>query len=95
MKLDETERVLARVLPSIHHVNDNTMVRVKLNSIMRLERIFCLLLIMIFLCYLQVIAYLRGPLLFVFNFHPTDSYEGYGIGVEEAGEYQVSFIKQL
>ncbi|TQD84715.1 hypothetical protein C1H46_029738 [Malus baccata] len=61
MKLDETERVLARVLPSIHHVNDNTM----------------------------VIAYMRGTLLFVFNFHPTDSYEGYGIGVEEAGEYQL------
>lgn len=37
----------------------------------------------------QVIAYTRGPLLFVFNFHPTDSYEGYMVGVEEAGEYQV------
>lgn len=32
---------------------------------------------------------MRGPLLFVFNFHPTDSYERYGVGVEEAGEYQV------
>ncbi|EXB63288.1 1,4-alpha-glucan-branching enzyme 3 [Morus notabilis] len=37
----------------------------------------------------QVIAYMRGPLLFIFNFHPTDSYEGYGVGVEEAGEYQL------
>ncbi|KAL6205461.1 hypothetical protein ACLB2K_022720 [Fragaria x ananassa] len=61
MKLDENERILARVLPSIHHVNDNSM----------------------------VIAYIRGPLLLVFNFHPTDSYEGYQIGVEEAGEYQL------
>ncbi|KAK9938597.1 hypothetical protein M0R45_015325 [Rubus argutus] len=61
MKLDENERILARALPSIHHVNDNSM----------------------------VIAYMRGPLLFIFNFHPTDSYEGYRIGVEEAGEYQL------
>eukprot|EP01018_Ginkgo_biloba_P002459 Gb_38481 [translate_table: standard] len=37
----------------------------------------------------KVIAYMRGPLLFVFNFHPTDSYNGYEIGVQEAGEYQV------
>lgn len=33
---------------------------------------------------------MRGPLLFIFNFHPTNSYEGYYVGVEEAGEYQVS-----
>ncbi|RVW99519.1 1,4-alpha-glucan-branching enzyme 3, chloroplastic/amyloplastic [Vitis vinifera] len=38
----------------------------------------------------QVISYMRGPLLFIFNFHPTNSYEGYYVGVEEAGEYQVS-----
>ncbi|XP_038996187.1 1,4-alpha-glucan-branching enzyme 3, chloroplastic/amyloplastic [Hibiscus syriacus] len=37
----------------------------------------------------MVISYIRGPLLFVFNFHPTDSYERYCIGVDEAGEYQV------
>ncbi|RVW79926.1 hypothetical protein CK203_041402 [Vitis vinifera] len=37
----------------------------------------------------QVISYMRGPLLFIFNFHPTNSYEGYYVGVEEAGEYQV------
>lgn len=35
---------------------------------------------------------MRGPLLFIFNFHPTDSYEQYNVGVEEAGEYQVSVI---
>ncbi|KAJ6833770.1 1,4-alpha-glucan-branching enzyme 3, chloroplastic/amyloplastic isoform X1 [Iris pallida] len=37
----------------------------------------------------MIISYLRGPLLFVFNFHPVVSYEMYSIGVEEAGEYQV------
>ncbi|XP_020251840.1 1,4-alpha-glucan-branching enzyme 3, chloroplastic/amyloplastic isoform X2 [Asparagus officinalis] len=37
----------------------------------------------------MIISYLRGPLLFVFNFHPEASFEGYIIGVEEAGEYQV------
>lgn len=39
---------------------------------------------------IQVISYIRGPLLFVFNFHPTNAYERYSVGVEEAGEYQVS-----
>lgn len=38
----------------------------------------------------QVISYIRGRLLFVFNFHPEKSYENYSIGVEEAGEYMVS-----
>ncbi|KAB1215165.1 1,4-alpha-glucan-branching enzyme 3, chloroplastic/amyloplastic [Morella rubra] len=37
----------------------------------------------------MVISYTRGPFLFVFNFHPSDSYERYSVGVEEAGEYQV------
>ncbi|KAK7316787.1 hypothetical protein RJT34_00504 [Clitoria ternatea] len=37
----------------------------------------------------MVISYTRGPFLFVFNFHPTDSYDSYSIGVEEAGEYQI------
>lgn len=40
----------------------------------------------------QVISFLRGPFLLAFNFHPTNSYERYTIGVEEAGEYQVSDI---
>lgn len=39
-----------------------------------------------------MISYLRGPNLFVFNFHPVNAYERYTIGVEEAGEYQVSVI---
>ncbi|KAG8365096.1 hypothetical protein BUALT_Bualt18G0068700 [Buddleja alternifolia] len=38
----------------------------------------------------MVISYLRGPFLFVYNFHPTNSYERYSIGVEEAGEYQIA-----
>lgn len=37
----------------------------------------------------MVISYSRGPFVFVFNFHPTNSYERYSIGVEEAGEYQI------
>ncbi|CAL5392773.1 unnamed protein product [Camellia sinensis] len=37
----------------------------------------------------MVTSYSRGPLLFIFNFHPTTSYENYSVGVEEAGEYQV------
>ncbi|KAL2944699.1 1 4-alpha-glucan-branching enzyme 3 chloroplastic/amyloplastic, partial [Bienertia sinuspersici] len=61
MKLDQTERVMSRGLPSVHHVNDDTM----------------------------VISYMRGPFLFMFNFHPTNSYEKYSVGVEEAGEYQI------
>lgn len=36
----------------------------------------------------QVLAYSRGPLLFVFNFSPTRSYEGYGFMVPE-GAYEV------
>lgn len=38
----------------------------------------------------QVISYIRGPFLLVFNFHPKNLYERYSVGVEEAGEYQVS-----
>ncbi|CAN1149545.1 1,4-alpha-glucan-branching enzyme 3, chloroplastic/amyloplastic, partial [Linum perenne] len=37
----------------------------------------------------MVVAYTRGPLLFVFNFHPTDCHRTYNVGVEEAGEYQI------
>ncbi|PIA28857.1 hypothetical protein AQUCO_06600053v1 [Aquilegia coerulea] len=37
----------------------------------------------------MVISYIRGPFLFIFNFHPKGSYENYIVGVEEAGEYQV------
>ncbi|XP_057428803.1 1,4-alpha-glucan-branching enzyme 3, chloroplastic/amyloplastic [Lotus japonicus] len=37
----------------------------------------------------MVISYIRGPLLFIFNFHPTNSYDSYSVGVDEAGEYQI------
>ena len=33
-------------------------------------------------------AWLRGDYLFVFNFHPSTSYEGYGLRVPE-GEYEL------
>lgn len=36
----------------------------------------------------QVLAFMRGDLLFVFNFSPTRSFEGYGILAPE-GEYEV------
>ncbi|OMP04391.1 hypothetical protein COLO4_09700 [Corchorus olitorius] len=36
----------------------------------------------------MVISYIRGPFLFIFNFHPSNSYQGYCVGVDEAGEYQ-------
>ncbi len=37
----------------------------------------------------RVIVFERAGLLFVFNFHPTKSYDDYRVGVEEAGEYRV------
>ncbi|MCL7041319.1 hypothetical protein MKW94_030953 [Papaver nudicaule] len=37
----------------------------------------------------MVISYIRGPFLFVFNFHPENSYERYSVGADEAGEYQL------
>ena len=40
----------------------------------------------------QVIVYTRGLLLFAFNFHVTDTYEMYKVGVQQAGEYKVTFI---
>lgn len=42
---------------------------------------------------LQVISYMRGLLLFIFNFHPENSYERYIVGAEEGGEYQVSSVQ--
>ena len=37
----------------------------------------------------KMVVYERAGLLFVFNFHPTQSFSDYRVGVEEAGEYQV------
>ncbi|GMN51639.1 hypothetical protein TIFTF001_020786 [Ficus carica] len=104
MKLDEKERILSRVQPNIHHVNDNTKVlnlgaptqtppllpaelAPESSSVKSLFLLACNPIHELFVC--KVIAYMRGPLLLVLNFHPTDSYEGYGVGVEEAGEYQL------
>jgi 1,4-alpha-glucan branching enzyme len=41
---------------------------------------------------MQVIVYTRGPLLFAFNFHVSKSYDSYKVGVQIAGEYEVSII---
>ena len=37
----------------------------------------------------KVMAYTKGKALFVYNLHPTKSFEGYQIPVAEAGEYKV------
>lgn len=37
----------------------------------------------------KVIVYERGNLLFVFNFHPTNSYTDYRVGTDWGGEYTV------
>ena len=39
----------------------------------------------------KTLAYSKGKTLFAFNFHPTDSREGYFLPVTEPGEYQVIF----
>lgn len=38
----------------------------------------------------KVIVFERGGLLFVFNFHPTQSYQDYRVGVEVPGTYRVA-----
>ncbi|KAG8961275.1 alpha-1,4-glucan branching enzyme [Tulasnella sp. 419] len=38
----------------------------------------------------KLIVFERAGLLFVFNFHPTQSFADYRVGVEEAGEYHVA-----
>ncbi|KAK9481155.1 glycoside hydrolase superfamily [Lipomyces japonicus] len=37
----------------------------------------------------KVIVFERAGLLFVFNFHPTQSFADYRVGVQEAGQYQI------
>lgn len=37
----------------------------------------------------KMIVFERAGLLFIFNFHPTNSYTDYRVGVEEAGGYKV------
>eukprot|EP00271_Cylindrocystis_brebissonii_P007309 TRINITY_DN20683_c0_g1_i1.p1 TRINITY_DN20683_c0_g1~~TRINITY_DN20683_c0_g1_i1.p1 ORF type:complete len:881 (+),score=127.80 TRINITY_DN20683_c0_g1_i1:240-2882(+) len=38
----------------------------------------------------KVIVFERGDLLFVFNFHPSKSYEGYKVGCREPGKYRLA-----
>lgn len=37
----------------------------------------------------KVVVFERNGLLFIFNFHPTESFPDYKVGVETAGEYQI------
>jgi len=37
----------------------------------------------------KVLVYERAGLLFIFNFHPLNSFTDYRVGVEEAGEYKI------
>lgn len=37
----------------------------------------------------KVIVFERAGLVFIFNFHPTESYSDYRIGIEDAGTYRV------
>lgn len=37
----------------------------------------------------KVIVFERAGLLFIFNFHPNQSFTDYRVGVEEAGEYKI------
>jgi 1,4-alpha-glucan branching enzyme len=39
----------------------------------------------------NIIVFRKGGLIFLFNFHPTNSFPEYGIPTHEAGEYQVVF----
>lgn len=38
----------------------------------------------------KVLVFERAALLFVFNFHPVNSYTDYRVGIEEAGEYYIA-----
>jgi 1,4-alpha-glucan branching enzyme len=37
----------------------------------------------------KVVVFERAGLLFIFNFHPTNSFTDYRVGVEEAGDYSI------
>ena len=37
----------------------------------------------------KVVVFERAGLLFVFNFHPTESFTDYRVGVDVAGEYEI------
>lgn len=37
----------------------------------------------------KIIVYERAGLLFIFNFHPTNSFTDYRVGVNVAGEYSI------
>jgi 1,4-alpha-glucan branching enzyme len=37
----------------------------------------------------KMVVFERAGLLFIFNFHPTNSFTDYRVGVQEAGEYHI------
>lgn len=37
----------------------------------------------------KIVVFERAGLLFIFNFHPTESFTDYRVGVEIAGEYHI------
>lgn len=37
----------------------------------------------------KIIVFERAGVLFVFNFHPTQSFADYRVGIEEPGEYRI------
>lgn len=37
----------------------------------------------------KVVVFERGNLLFIFNFHPTQSYTDYRVGTDQGGKYRV------
>jgi len=40
----------------------------------------------------QVVVYERAGVVFAFNFHPSQSYTDYKIGVDDAGSYPVPLL---
>jgi hypothetical protein len=48
----------------------------------------CTLLLLLLLLLLQVLVAERGPLVFVFNWHPHEDYEGLKVAAPEPGERQ-------
>ena len=37
----------------------------------------------------KLVIFERGDLVFVFNFHPTNSYSDYRVGCQNSGDYKV------
>ena len=44
---------------------------------------------LVFSLLLQTITFVRGGLVFCFNFHPSNSYSSYKVGMDQPGEYRI------